>query len=292
MKSQARFSLLVVSSFIAAVASSCAYEIYENLGDLSKKQPGLSIPQQEPNNQSATAVSLGFDFKSDGFSFANWGASPDKNDFDVQSMVEMFGAFQVCRSFTSIDCELTNSASVVRDRLDKGLSGGYCEGMAVSAGLNYVSRSEGRERPVADDKSKSSRAIAMWWATQVDSRVQSASSTSRKWKPSLIASTVFDAIRDKNVVTMGIYFDGFGHTVLPISATWISKTLAIGVYDPNVPGKEMFIFIDTSNETWSYETYIHSSKVMEKIGGTESGGLDLVSIELRSLPMFAAIQGS
>jgi hypothetical protein len=88
---------------------------------------------------------------------------------------------------------------------------------------------------------------------------------------------------------MGVYADGFAHSVLPISATWFGSVLAVGVYDPNSPDQERYVMIDTATESWTYETYVHRVGVLETVSGLGSGGLDLVPIETRSLPVSTSI---
>lgn len=241
-----------------------------------------------PGSEQVSA-SLGFDLSIDAFSFANWGNEPGREVFDTASMVDLFGSYQVCRGSTPVGCELTDRAIDTKDRMEDALRGGYCEGMAVAAGLNYLSRVNGGTSVVAGTRREVAPTIAKWWATQLDSRVQEASAASRGWQPSAIAASIFESISDGRVVTMGVYFDGGAHTVLPISAAWMGEVLLVGVYDPNVPGQERFVAIDTVTESWTYETVVHRVGVFEKLAGQGIGGLDLVPLDIRSLPMSASL---
>lgn len=235
------------------------------------------------------SVSLGFDLRVDGFSFVNWGNARGMGSFDESSMVDVFGAYQVCRGASPVDCELTDAARATMKELDQGLSSGHCEGMVVAAGLNFLSRIDGGPTLVSGTRLQSEHEIAKWWATQFDSEVRMASAESRSASMSELADMIFASLADRKVVTMGVYDGDFAHSVLPISATWMGSVLAVGVYDPNVPGEERFIWIDTESDSWSYETYVHRVGVLEEVSGVGTGGLDLVPIELRSLPISASV---
>jgi hypothetical protein len=235
------------------------------------------------------SASLGFDLSVDAFSFVNWANRGGEHAFDQSAMVEIFGAYQVCKSAVPVGCELTNAAEEMRDRLEEGLAEGHCEGMVVAAALNYLGRINGTGSVAGGSRNESKTAISKWWATQFDPDVRLASTRTRILMPSELARTIFERIVDREPVTMGVYADGFAHSVLPISATWFGSVLAVGVYDPNSPDQERYVMIDTATESWTYETYVHRVGVLETVSGLGSGGLDLVPIETRSLPVSTSI---
>lgn len=248
-----------------------------NKSVLLRKSARLGSPQ--------VSASLGFDLNLDAFSFANWAKRPGERALDTAAMIELFGSYQVCRGASPIDCELNEAAERMQERLEDGLTGGHCEGMVVAAGLNYLSRMDGADSLYSGDRAALAPSIAKLWATQLDPDVQLASAGSKMQSLSDLAKSIFASIERRDVATMGVYSTDFAHALLPISATWMDSVLLVGVYDPNVPGEERFLSIDTANDSWSYETYVHRIGVLERVSGQGVGGLDLVPIETRSLPL-------
>lgn len=248
---------------------------------LLRKSARLGSPQ--------VSASLDFDLSVDAFPFANWAKRPGDEAFDTTAMIELFGSYQVCRGASPVGCELNDAAERMVERLEDGLAGGHCEGMVVAAGLNYLSRMDGAGPIYTGDRSALAPSIAKLWATQLDPDVQLASAGSRMQSLTDLAKSIFASIERREVVTMGVYSNDFAHAVLPISATWMESVLLVGVYDPNVPGEERFLSIDTANDSWSYQTYVHRVGVLEEVGGQGVGGIDLVPIEARSLPLNVGI---
>ena len=79
-------------------------------------------------------VSSGFDPKQDGFSFQNYGEA-DVTNITNADMQRMFGD-AVCAS-TQPDCTLIPAAQVWMEEINRAMSTGHCEGMAVLSQYFY-----------------------------------------------------------------------------------------------------------------------------------------------------------
>lgn len=243
-------------------------------------------PQEKaPSESPSGSTSLAFDFVSDAPSFANWRKRAEDQAFDATVMIELFGVSQVCRNRSPDPCQLEEAAENVKVHLEEGLTHGHCEGMVLAAGFNFLSRMAGRELPYTGDRHALAPSIAKLWATQLDPRVRRVSAESRTKSLADQADLIFASIEQRRVVTMGVYAGDFAHALLPISARWEGDVLVVGVYDPNHPGEERLLRIDTEDDSWTFETFVNRAGVLERVGGHGAGGIDLVPIEMRSWPM-------
>ena len=233
-------------------------------------------------------VSSGFDPKKDGFSFQNYGEA-DVTNLTNADMQRMFGD-AVCAS-TQPDCTLIPAAQVWMEEINRAMSTGHCEGMAVLSQYFYYGvikpQTFGGANAAALDLAKNlplQREIAYWWATQ-------ATYPTRGHHTIADANTTIALLRDglnKNAQITQLYTLGMytldhtdGHTVTPIALRDIDAThVAIQIYDNNFPETTQEIVVDTTKNSWQYTPSTGDNTVLYS-GDATSKSLDLTATSPR-----------
>jgi len=196
-----------------------------------------------------------------GFSFENWGGPVEADAVTVEHAVAMFGVEATCARDDADGCVPYPAVTQWIESMNSGMEGGRCEGMAVlSQAINdgYMSVADLQDAAaVTADLERDAPAVAAnisyWWATQSLPSIADFNESTRSMSPVEIARDVARALREREGVTLGIYFEGGGHAVTPIAVTWDGEaTIDILVYDNNYPGAINRVAIDTTSETWSY----------------------------------------
>jgi hypothetical protein len=125
------------------------------------------------------------------------------------------------------------------------------------------------------------REIAYWWATQtVDPTVASVV----KGTPMEILDTIEKMDANGETYTIGIYSqDGSGHAITPVGVEDKGDGLyAILVYDNNYPGETRELFVDSRDNSWTYETSINPQVESDVwSGNAETETLDLTPTSAR-----------
>ncbi len=233
-------------------------------------------------------VSSGFDPKKDGFSFQNYGEA-DVTNLTNADMQRMFGDV-VCASIQP-DCTLIPAAQVWMEEINRAMSTGHCEGMAVLSQYFYYGvlkpQTFGGESAAALDLAKNlplQREIAYWWATQ-------ATYPTRGHHTNADALTAIALLRDgfnKNAKITQLYTIGMytmdhtdGHTVTPIGLRDIDAShVAIQIYDNNIPDITQEIIVDTTQNTWQYTPTTGDNTVLYH-GDATSKSLDITATSPR-----------
>jgi hypothetical protein len=242
---------------------------------------------------SASCAYEGFDPAVDGFSFENWGAP---GNIGASEMIALFGRKKVCASGSGGNCVLYPGAQQWADQINEALSGGHCEGMAVTAELihgGYLDPSDFDPNATSTydltlDNPTVSSTIEYWWATQMVEPVQEAYQKYQTYQPSQIAQKLAIGLKAGTGYTVGIYSPAGGHAVTPIAVTNEGALKAIHVYDNNFPGTVQRIMIDPRSETWSYA--MGSTNPETPTGGWEGGQgtIELTPMESRLQSPFPA----
>ncbi|MCB0102114.1 MAG: hypothetical protein KDD74_08735, partial [Anaerolineales bacterium] len=167
------------------------------------------------------------------------------------------------------------------------MAGGHCEGMAVLSLMMYTGQisasdfggSQASDLDLNDETLQ--REIAYWWATQA---VDPTSSSIVTGTPMEILETIRQMDVNGETYTIGIYNDrGEGHAITPFGVEDKGDGLyAILVYDNNYPGETRELFIDSRDNSWTYETSINpqvDSDVWS--GNADTGTLDLTPTSAR-----------
>lgn len=239
-------------------------------------------------------VDSGFRLSKNDFAFPNWsGIEGDTDDMDTGTLIRLFGAATVCTSGTTADdCVLNPSAESTLAQWASALDGGRCEGMSTLA-LRYFL---GLQDP-SEAESGSSDAVALqrpqltidqeintWWATQFMPEVRSAAAESRKLEPVALVARLIDGLKKKTGYTIGIYGNGYGHSVTPFAVTKNAGVYSIHIYDNNYPGKNAVITVDEKTNKWSYD---EAAVNPDGEGSTWSGGkgtIELTPMDARKGP--------
>lgn len=226
-----------------------------------KKKPTAVKPT--PATNGSLAADSGFDVKTDGFSFENYGNDTGISNLKANDMRRLFGD-AVCTKIKNNTCTLTSPARQWMKEINAAMDGGHCEGMAV-ASLHMFHQIEDpntfgapttNELPF-DGNTKLQEEIAYWWATQTTEPTMSKVITG---KPSdvlkLLASSLSQGKDASVFYSIGIYMeDGSGgHAVTPVSITDLGNSkYGLNVYDNNWPDELRTINVNIKTERWSYQ---------------------------------------
>jgi hypothetical protein len=252
-----------------------------------------SPPPEEPAAPEATSApgevitNFGFDVQQNGFSFENYGDNLPVTNLTPVEMRRMFGD-QVCADINGDECILTPPAAQWMEQQNGGMSGGHCEGFAVLSLLMYTgqippSNFGGSVASQLDINNEAlQREIAYWFTTQMTdpARANVISGT-----PMEILDIIKQMDASGETYTIGIYKEDFsgGHAITPIGVEDKGDGLyAILVYDNNYPGQTRELYIDSRDNSWTYEAAINPQVESEVYSGNaNTGTLDLTPTSAR-----------
>jgi hypothetical protein len=215
-----------------------------------------------PDVPDNTVPVFNFDPQQHGFSFPNYGDDIPATNLTADEMRRMFGD-QVCARLESEDCTLTPPAAQWMEQINGAMAGGHCEGMAALSLMMYtglVSPSDFGGSVASDldiNNEALQRELAYWWTTQATSPTNT----------SLVGGTPMDVLNmiqqmDASGETYTMEFfnqDGSsGHAVNPIGVEDKGDGVyAILVYDNNYPAQTREFYVDSRDNSWTYETSIN-----------------------------------
>ncbi len=212
-------------------------------------------------------VDTGFRPGSDGFSFENYGGQVCSNFWSCNTvqnltsveMRRMFGD-QVCKTIQSDgSCTLLKVAESWMKEVNRTMSGGHCEGMAVLSSLFFdgtqnPSQFGSRSVPSLQLENNPSlqRELAYWFATQwfmdghlIENDPTTQLKTIIRWFQS----------NPQRVLPLGIYKRNLtgGHAITAYAVKEQGNGIyRIMVYDNNYPNEERYITVDTNSNSWTY----------------------------------------
>ena len=229
---------------------------------------------------------FGFVPEENGFSFENYGDEISVTNLTAAEMRRMFGDV-VCADINGDECILTPPAEQWMEQINGDMSGGHCEGMAVLSLMMYTQQvspsdfgaSVASELDINDETLQ--REIAYWWATQSVDPTQSSAVTGT---PMEILETIRQMEVGGETYTIGIYDgNGSGHAITPFGVEDKGDGLyAILVYDNNYPGETRELFVDSRDNSWTYETSINPQVESEVwSGNAETQTLNLTPTSAR-----------
>lgn len=229
---------------------------------------------------------FGFNPADNGFNFQNYGDDIPATNLTSYEMWRMFGDV-VCADINGDECILTPPAEQWMEQVNGAMAGGHCEGMAVLSLMMYTGQvspsdfggSIASDLNVEDEALQ--REIAYWWATQaVDPTV----SAVIKGTPMEILETIRQMDVNGETYTIGIYNDrSEGHAITPFGVEDKGDGLyAILVYDNNYPGETRELYIDSRDNSWTYETSINPEVATDVwSGNADTQTLDLTPTSAR-----------
>ena len=211
-------------------------------------------------------ASLGFFPNPDGYSFPNYGDSPD-SDLTVDDMVYIYGADKVCK--TTGPCVLTAAAEAWRLAWIDLVKGGHCAGMAMSsllifdrADLTPATYQGGANVTYDLTKANVRRLIALYATTQTRTPVNRTGLTGNvtAYGAGSVLNTLisnFNTASPADRYRLGfVKADGTGgHAVTPYAVEQRgADEYWIYVYDNNYPNNFDRVFkVTPSTNTWVYE---------------------------------------
>jgi hypothetical protein len=231
----------------------------------------------------------GFGAKANGFAFENYtndplqGTTTPPTNLTAAEMRRFFGD-AVCSNGAAAQCALVPQAANWMEKINQGMSGGHCEGMAVLSLLMF----HGKVDPTSFGAAKISdltlagndklqRELAYWFTTQA----LEPGGLEIIAKPSEIVAWLAQAFRAPgpsmdDTYTIGIFKPGpkAGHAVTPTGLVdkGDGKTVGIKVYDNNYPGEDREILVDLVAETWKYTASINPSEPGSEYAGDAGTG--------------------
>lgn len=242
-----------------------------------------------PRHDDTVVVDTGFRVRRDGFSFANWSGLSRVTALSGGHMRQLLEDAGRCTGdVAKPSCTLRNGYVVELEHLNEHLSAGRCEGMAVLAArifmgrtrLTHVSRRAARTYDLTVRESADE--IAYWWATQLAPNIQQYAAGRRMVTAHLLAHEILDRMRNKVMLTLGIYTDDWAHTLLAVRISYRRDVTRITVYDPNFPGETRVLTLDHRTDSWTYPRALLPDGSVRTVRGEGAGSLDYVPVAMRS----------
>lgn len=233
----------------------------------------------QPVVTSSMLADSGFNVKTDGFSFENYGNAKGVSNLKANDMRRLFGD-KVCTRIKNNKCTLTSPARQWMKEINDAMDGGHCEGMAVASLTMFhkIQDSNVFGAPTTNDLALDGNTplqteIAYWWATQATEPTMSSMITGQ---PSdiikLLAASLGQGQNAATFYSIGIYMaDGSGgHAVTPVSISDLGDgKVGLNIYDNNWPNELRTIDVDLNDETWSYQASTNPDEEESLYTGTE-----------------------
>ncbi|MEY3690653.1 MAG: hypothetical protein RJB57_308, partial [Actinomycetota bacterium] len=242
-----------------------------------------------PGHTDTVVVDTGFRVKRDGFSFANWSGLSGVTSLSRGHMFQLLKDAGRCTDDgVNPSCTLRNGQVVDLEHLNEHLSAGRCEGMAVLAArifmrrtrLTHLSRRVSRTFDLTVRESADE--IAYWWATQLAPNIQQYAAGRRMVTAHDLAHEILDRMRNKVMLTVGIYTDDWAHTLLAVRVSYRRDVTRVTVYDPNFPGETRVLTLDHRTDSWTYPRALLPDGSVRTVRGRGAGSLDYVPVAMRS----------
>ena len=254
--------------------------------EMITEEAAAEAPAQQTSLPGEVVFDFGFDPAQNGFSFENYGDDIPATNLTPDELRRMFGD-EVCADINGDECILTPPAEQWMEQVNGDMAGGHCEGMAVLSLMMYTGQvspsdyggSSAMDLDINDEALQ--REIAYWWATQA---VDPTASSVIRGTPMEILATVEQMDVNGETYTIGIYNDnGEGHAITPFGVEDKGDGLfAILVYDNNYPGETRELYIDSRDNSWTYETSINPQVESDVwSGNAETQTLDLTPTSAR-----------
>ena len=285
MKKHPLFLLVTILTLLSLALPAC-----DTVEDTSDEIYTEEAATEAPAGQSSAPGDVVFDFgftpEENGFSFENYGDDIPATNLTADELRRMFGD-EVCADINGDECILTPPAEQWMEQVNGDMAGGHCEGMAVLSLMMYTGQISASnfggnlasELDINDEALQ--KEIAYWWATQA---VDPTASSIIRGTPMEILETIEQMDVNGETYTIGIYNDrGEGHAITPFGVEDKGDGLfAILAYDNNYPGEIRELFINSRDNSWTYETSINPQVETDVwSGNADSQTLDLTPTSAR-----------
>lgn len=219
-----------------------------------------------------------FNPASHGFTFANWRGEPISQEMSISLLIQLFGQKSVCQEIVEEHrCVPFAKAAQFSEQLAFSITNGRCEGMTVLAS-NLFARGE---TAASFSQSDVDSEILYWWASQILPSVIEASRKTRLLDPVELLPFIVNGISQGASSTLGLYFRGQGHTLLPFRSHQVGDLVIIDVYDSNTPGITQQLSINTVKRSWTYQTKNTNGEINLVWNGKGAGTLDVIPLSVR-----------
>ncbi len=257
-------------------------------------------PSRRHADNGEIVAKLDFDPAVNGYGFQNYPVKGDpprhwQDDLGAEDLIRMFGPAAVCKSGTTAkDCVVKASARQWAFQELKGMSGGHCEGMAVtclriSSGLPFKSFTgpssfqPGIKSVYGLGLESAANTIAYYFATQDFREVKRPTKETGKRGPLAIVKMLIDSMNSgSDSYILGIYKcddceKPDGHAITPFAVEDDGDQYKIHVYDNNFPGKTGYMTVNKGGkQTWKYTTTQNPDYEPELY----SGNIDTATLEV------------
>lgn len=260
--------------------------------DLATAYRGAEIDATPPPDRMSSSrdrsYRLGFDVGRDGFSFSNWaGITPD-DALTFANMARLFSMNATCvQDPFDASCTLRSGQRIYLSAINAFLAQGRCEGMTVLAARLFqfpreIQKLDPRARTTNElTPSATAREIAYYSVTQILPEIRGFTARTRLKSPYVLAQEVAFRLKLKRTVSLGIYGDGFAHSVIPIEVKTSPRETIFTVYDPNFPEETRTLRLNNLRGKWIYDDAVQPDGSIRSMTWKGPGRLDYVPINLR-----------
>ena len=236
--------------------------------------------------------SLGFDVGRHGWAFGNY-ATSESGRFSVADAVTLFGDAAVCVEAEGV-CTPTPAAAEWIEMVASSMEYGVCEGMTV-ASMDRFLVGANPETGLMALTSEVEHRLARLFATQFLDDVITATEQWRGRSVAAIVAELQTSLGDPlaEQYTLGVYSKVGGHSVLPYAADVDDEGRGvIYVYDPNWPGEQRYIEVDTQANRWRFSYFAADQSNDPEAWTGGSGLMDLTPLSVREAPFPEPFKGS
>ena len=236
--------------------------------------------------------SLGFDVGRHGWAFGNYAAS-ESGRFSVADAVTLFGDAAVCVEAEGV-CTPTPAAAEWIEMVASSMEYGVCEGMTV-ASMDRFLVGANPETGLMALTSEVEHRLARLFATQFLDDVITATEQWRGRSVAAIVAELQTSLGDPlaEQYTLGVYSKVGGHSVLPYAVDVDDEGRGvIYVYDPNWPGEQRYIEVDTQANRWRFSYFAADQSNDPEAWTGGSGLMDLTPLSVREAPFPEPFKGS
>jgi len=225
------------------------------------------------------------------FSFSNWGGHRyESDDYGYSELVGLYGAKAVCGSDTATTCVPLPKAKVLRDVLNNLEQNGRCEGISVLGALYMTSRGPTLSTFAATSVNALNpqdgafnNVIDYWWSSQFMKSYLAYATKVREGGVTEVLNEIINGLAQKNGVTVGIYSNNAGHSILPVAVARHSMhEFYVYVWDSNTPMSLGRLTIDTASHKWTYEGARVNASQAPKVWSGGDGSIDAAPLSTRS----------
>ena len=240
---------------------------------------GMGAPAAANDYTPSGTIVANSDFtpQANGYSFENYGNENNPKNLGADEMRKLFGGGVCMGGAATGACDLTPAAKMWRDAQNSSMSGGHCEGFAVTASFFYA----GVGDPSSPDPLGSSTVpglasgngsvqshIAYGYVFQ---NLPAVSGSKVNASPAAVLDDLMTALPNKEPVVLGIYKPGFkgGHAITPLAIEDRGNGIfAILVYDNNYPNTTRAVIVDRNAGTWNYKGSTNPAEPADVYEGT------------------------